>query len=444
MQRISSIFSFKLSGFKKGIAAVITVILAAAGIYVHSRVVMRRDVSNNKSSFFKDRTYDVLFFGSSHVKDGISPLQLYKNYGITAYNLATDAQKPPVSYYVLKEAVRFHKPKLAVLDVYNCRLNYPDEPEEDEKSHFHRIFDNFPFSLNKTEAAKELSVDSAWWQGLLFPYSVYHSRWAETDIPFRLLWNENSFWEKNMANGFTPLFRLQRDVSDYEAMRRVNKNEYLTEENTDGIAYVKRFVSFCLENGMQPVLVYLPPACGVLQQKAANSMQRIAAGMRVPYYNFLPNEAEIIDCYIDFYDCLVGKENIEHDIRLNGNIHLNLSGAQKMTSCLGAILRRDFALQDHRGKRGYEAWDKDYQTYRSYILGEIGKLGNLDQILMACSFEGLTTTLYASPDTAFDDVQQRLIAQLGNRITVIRDYDGYARIVVTDDESGSIVADVSF
>ena len=63
---------------------------------------------------------------------------------------------------------------------------------------------------------------------------------------------------------------------------------------------------------------------------------------------------------------------------------------------------------------------------------------------MSCSFEGLSVTLYTAAGTEFDDVQQRLIAQLGNRITVIRDYDGYARILVTDDENGCIVADVSF
>lgn len=173
-------------------------------------------------------------------------------------------------------------------------------------------------------------------------------------------------------------------------------------------------------------------------------MQRIAEALHVPYYNFLPVTDEIIDWRTDFFNGVVGDENIVHDSIVNGNIHLNLSGANKMTTRLGRILRDDFGLADHRGGRGHEAWEADYREHRSYILSEIGKLNDLDALLMSCSFEGLSVTLYTAPGTEFDDVQQRLIAQLGNRITVIRDYDGYARIVVTDDESGSIVADVSF
>lgn len=439
MQRILSI-----SSFKKGAAALLTAALAVAGIYVHSLMVERRNVMTDKSSFFKDRDYDVLLFGTSHVRIGLNPFQLYRNYGITSYNLATNAQKSCFSYYTLKEAVRVHKPQLAVLDVYSCRLDFPDQTDDEEKTNFHYIFDNFPVSRNKIHAEKELfGTDGRW---LVLPYATYHNRWKEHLFSFRQLWNNGSFSDsgKNYANGFCPCFTVSFGIPGYETMRRIGDDECLADEDTDGIAYIKRFVAFCTENGIQPVLVYLPPPCGILQQQEANSMQRIAEALHVPYYNFLPVTDEIIDWRTDFFNGVVGDENIVHDSIVNGNIHLNLSGANKMTTRLGRILRDDFGLADHRGGRGHEAWEADYREHRSYILSEIGKLNDLDALLMSCSFEGLSVTLYTAPGTEFDDVQQRLIAQLGNRITVIRDYDGYARILVTDDESGSIVADVSF
>ncbi|MBQ2313565.1 MAG: hypothetical protein II187_01520 [Treponema sp.] len=326
--------------------------------------------------------------------------------------------------------------------MYSCRCDFLGE-----KEYFHVIFDNFPVSRNKIHAAKEcVGTDGEYWT-LILPYATYHNRWKEHPFSFRQLWNNFSFSKKNKAYGFWPCFSVSDGIPGYETMRRIGDDECLVDEDTDSIAYIKHFVAFCTENGIQPVLVYLPPPCGILQQQEANSMQRIAEALHVPYYNFLPVTDEIIDWRTDFLrntgDC-VGEENIARDTIDNGNIHLNLSGANKMTTRLGRILREDFGLADHRGGRGHEAWDADYREYRSYILGEIGKLNDLDDLLMSCSFEGLSVTLYTAPGTEFDDVQQRLIAQLGNRITVIRDYDGYARIVVTDDESGSIVADVSF
>lgn len=441
MQRILSI-----SSFKKGLAVLLTATLAVAGIYVHSLMVERRDIVNDKSSFFKEREYDVLFFGSSHCRNGLNPFLLYRNYGITSYNLGTSGQYSNLSYYALRETVRVHKPRLAVLDVYLCRLDFLDRTDDGGKGSFHSIFDNFPVSRNKIHAAKEWFGSDAGW--LALSYATYHNRWKEHPFSFRQLWNNASFSEKNKAYGFRPIFSVSGTIPGYETMRRIESDEGLADEDTDGIAYIKRFVVFCTENGMQPVLVYLPPPCSIRQQQEANSMQRIAEALHVPYYNFLPVTDEIIDWRIDFQKDekiqRVGDENCADVARANGNIHLNLSGAGKMTARLGRILREEFGLADHRGGRGHEAWEADYREYRSYILGEIGKLNDLDALLMSCSFEGLSVTLYTAPGTEFDVVRQRLIAQLGNRITVIRDYDGYARIVVTDDENGCIVADVSF
>ncbi len=40
--------------------------------------------------FLKNRTnYDIFFMGSSHMHNGIFPMQLWNDYGITSYNLGT-------------------------------------------------------------------------------------------------------------------------------------------------------------------------------------------------------------------------------------------------------------------------------------------------------------------------------------------------------------------
>ncbi|HBG65064.1 MAG TPA: hypothetical protein DDW78_01150, partial [Treponema sp.] len=142
---------------------------------MHSRVVDPQDINSDKSTFFDRKNYDVLFFGTSHVGRTIIPPQLYRDYGITSYNLGTNGQELYLTYYILRDAVRYHKPRLAVLDVYSCRLDYPDREEEIERAEFHNIFDNFPLSRNKARAANVLCGSSGGQSELLFPYSVYHN-----------------------------------------------------------------------------------------------------------------------------------------------------------------------------------------------------------------------------------------------------------------------------
>ena len=150
MQQISYTSSSKSNfwrNFKRIAVVCATLGLIAGGIYVHSRMVRRDDVTEEKSSFFNDRNYDVLFFGTSHVRMGCIPFQLWKDYGITSYNLAVSAMQIDTAYYAIKEACYYHKPKIAVLDVYSCRLNYPDVDEETAVSRF-QFFQTVMFKNN--------------------------------------------------------------------------------------------------------------------------------------------------------------------------------------------------------------------------------------------------------------------------------------------------------
>ena len=59
----------------------------------------------------------VLFLGTSHVGYSVSPVQLYKDYGITSYNLGTSDQGFDTSLLLLRETFKTQHPKLIILDV---------------------------------------------------------------------------------------------------------------------------------------------------------------------------------------------------------------------------------------------------------------------------------------------------------------------------------------
>ena len=63
-----------------------------------------------------ENSLDVICIGSSHVFLDISPMAMWKAEGITAYDLTSSIQRMWVSYYYLKEALKYQTPKVVVLD----------------------------------------------------------------------------------------------------------------------------------------------------------------------------------------------------------------------------------------------------------------------------------------------------------------------------------------
>lgn len=109
------------------IKAIIFVMLSSGTVLFLNQVLTPKYFYNNTwpttstyLGFYKmeRNTVDVLFFGSSHAASSFSPQILYDRYGITSYNLGCEQQNLITSYYWLKEALRFQKPKAIVLDCY--------------------------------------------------------------------------------------------------------------------------------------------------------------------------------------------------------------------------------------------------------------------------------------------------------------------------------------
>ena len=77
----------------------------------------------------------------------------------------------------------------------------------------------------------------------------------------------------------------------------------------------------------------------------------------VDYYNFIPLDGEIgIDWSTDTYD---------------GGVHLNVFGAEKLTSYFGDILVQKYGLSDRRGEAELDAlWAEKLAIYQKERNGE--------------------------------------------------------------------------
>ena len=118
---------------------------------------------------------DVLAVGSSQVVRGFSGLELYKNYGISAYGIGTGQQSIQSSYAWIKESTKTQNEKVVCLEI---KMLFEDTPEEQNR----KALDNMKFSSNKLESI----IDIAWKEksyetfiSYLFPITRFHSRWKE-------------------------------------------------------------------------------------------------------------------------------------------------------------------------------------------------------------------------------------------------------------------------
>ena len=99
-------------------------------------------------------------------------MELWKEYGITSYNLSGHAHSIPTSYWVMMNALDYAHPGLVVMDCYRLEAD-----GKDSKSFAHISFDSLPLSANKVKAIWDLYDTADERVEYLWNFSLYHSRW---------------------------------------------------------------------------------------------------------------------------------------------------------------------------------------------------------------------------------------------------------------------------
>ena len=130
-------------------------------IIAGASVLLERKESREKLTPFYERAEqtDVLLLGDSHMLSAVYPLELWRDYGITAYNLASYNNTLPVSYWLLRCALDVCTPKAVVVDInyINCfnRLS-------GSSGDVHTAFDGLPMSRTKLAALDDLMTRRRW------------------------------------------------------------------------------------------------------------------------------------------------------------------------------------------------------------------------------------------------------------------------------------------
>ena len=328
---------------KKKIAAVTVWIAALIACLMLADHFMRRDDSARKyDAFFEDEQgFDVLFFGTSRVLDAITPMELWRDFGVTSYNMGNNSEPLGLTKWVLDIASDVHLPKVAVIDVF-----YIDHAvyEPWTFSFRHMFYDAVPLSRKKIEAVRDTQGEDGMLE-FLMPFSLYHGRWEEI------------LSGKTEQMVICEPFTMGSEMRTGEAPR---DNYAFTDEvyagELPGHQAMREIAALCREKGIEPVFVALPGHASEEEQRYMNSAARVCEEMGVPFVNMMKPDG-VIDYQKDCYDW---------------QGHLNYIGAGKVTAYLGAWLTENYALEDRRGEPGYAHWEENLALYekRHRELGE--------------------------------------------------------------------------
>ncbi len=336
---------------KKGIIrAVCSVIFIAVTLFLLQRLLIPKYVSDVVegsliAEYYKEEMdHDVIFIGDCEVYENFSPKVLWEDYGINSYIRGSAQQLIWQSYYLLEDTLRYEKPKVVIFNVLSLKY---DEPQSEA---YNRMsLEGMKWSMSKVRAIQASMTDEENFLDYVFPVLRYHSRWSELgqeDLEYLLSTKPVSH------NGY--YMRVDVKAAEDVPEGRI-LSDYQFGENA--CQYLDKITQLCRRNDIQLVLVKAPSLYPYWYEEWEEQVEDYAEENDLLYINFLELIEETgLDFSQDTYD---------------GGLHLNLSGAEKITEYLGGVLQEEFLLPDRRDEESLSrAWEDKIYAYEQEIINQ--------------------------------------------------------------------------
>ena len=311
---------------------------------------------NNNNTFtglykIPENTIQIACVGTSCMTNGISPMELYGNFGYCVYDIGSERQPLLCSYYLMKEVYRRNPKtlKAVILDT-----SYIVESEDDVKElepFVEKCMIRLQNSALKLEAALELRKIYPDFDALafLFPVLKYHTRWTELDADDFDYHNQYYSMGQNLEiSSAAGLGRAPLMPADDIMEEGINSEETIAASvGKQAAEYLPKFREFCDEHGISLILIKTPKTWNNLKHFAS---KYVADSLGVPF--------------IDFNDRTFLEEiHLNPAIHMTDMNHCNVFGAQKISNYLGEYLKKNYDIPDIRGDSRYEFMEEYLAGY---------------------------------------------------------------------------------
>lgn len=343
---------------------------------------------NFTKEYYQETTnHDVLMVGDCEVYENFNPMYLWKNYGITSYIRGNAQQLIWQSYYMLEDTLKYEIPKIVI---YNVQSLTHAEPQREEYNRM--TLDGMKWSGTKYEAVKASMCKGEEMLDYIFPLLRYHQRilnLSKSDIQYyrndRKVTHNGYYMRIDMlpvseSDVADPTWLLGNEKekerttdvvedpwADIEGAEEaasdggIFENTDLAKKSTEGepfgsypLEYLDKMRELCKKQGIQLILIKAPSLAPQWYESDNAQVIEYAQKYNLPYINFYELLEETgIDYETDTYD---------------GGLHMNLSGANKLSEYLGKVLVEEYGMEDHRKDNNLSVvYEEKYHFYEDMI-----------------------------------------------------------------------------
>ncbi len=267
----------------------------------------------NANGFYGEpkNTIEIAVIGNSDAYSGISPLELWNQYGYTSYVAGEGSQALSQSLIMLKEILKVQNPKLVILET-------------------DAVFSGLPHNTFVAVAKN------------MVPVFQYHDRWKTVKA--------GEILKKPEYNGKTITKGQYVSIEEepYTGPEYLFKTSKIKKIPRYSKTFLDMFVKTCKDNDIPLLLVHVPSTTSWSYDKY-NSMKSYADEQGITFIDY---DLKRQECGLDW----------KTDSRDKGR-HLNCYGAKKITTCLGEYIKNNYNLEDHRNDAAYNEWNEDYLEY---------------------------------------------------------------------------------
>lgn len=293
-------------------------------------------------------TIDVVFMGNSHANQAFLPMELWNDYGYTAYSMTMMSQTFPLVYYCAEDAIKLQQPDVLVVDLF-AATSYSNDFDN-----MHKTVDNLTFST-RMKAIREFVPEEKKTE-YRFPLYLYHDRWDELEIkdfvPYFIRYTpmQNARKGVTLVSAHTPCKKPEK------AIEYAYSGE-CSELSGEALYWYNRLKELCQSTDTQLLFAVVPyespvgstEEATINNMKLFNATEQWCAENGVGYLNLFRNIDEM---------------GFDFETDLADVSHLNILGAEKVTDLVGSYLFSNYDLVDHRtNKKICDKWGAYYQRY---------------------------------------------------------------------------------
>ena len=298
---------------------------------------------------FPKNSVDVLIVGGSTVRNGISPNELWNQYGIVAYNRCDSRQAAEITTFNLRDSLKYQDPQLLIISLNQLYTSFDYDRNE---PFIRKALDYKRFSADKLrtimKVASHYEDSSEDVASLIFPALRYHIRWQE------LLRGDDETIDE---------FKMQlKPEHDYRrgqiTIPRVRKNKVIHLDETDetvpeydeySYTQYKETIELAQKKGIDVLVVTLPDVKWTKGEYLGTAA--FAEEMGVDYIDFNTEE-------------VVGDIGFIWQTDLYDRHHLNPVGARKSSKYVGQYIIDRYGIPQHQCDESLaEQLDADWEIY---------------------------------------------------------------------------------